>query len=264
MATRLEPKRPIEVIEYRADWSEFLAEGETITNSVVTAEGVTVDDSNTTTVVTITISGGTNDTLGKVTNTITTSEGRVESETFAIYVSNFAEPVSVSELREAVNLWEDTSRDAKLAALGRAAREHCEKVTGHILVRRQFAIDKTRFGDLLITKRPLISVDELTYDNADGEEATFEDFRVQGRAFPAHIVPIVGASFPAIWSDGGATLVYTAGYGEGEVPEPFVQAIKILVAFWFDYPDGIVDGKAVEIPLAVKSLLGQFDQPLFA
>jgi uncharacterized phiE125 gp8 family phage protein len=264
MATRLEPKRPIEVIDYQADWSEFLGADDTIANSVVTAEGVTVSDTNDDTTATITIGGGTNDTLAKVTNTITTAGGRVESEIFSIYVSNFAEPVSVPELREAVNLWEDTTRDAKLAALGRAAREHCEKVTGHILVRRQFAIDATSFQALRITKRPLISVDELSYDDADGEEAAFEDFRVQGRAFPAYIVPIEGASFPAIWSDGGATLVFTAGYGEGEVPEPFVQAIKILVAFWFDYPDGIVDGKAVDVPFAVKSLLGQFDQPMFA
>jgi uncharacterized phiE125 gp8 family phage protein len=263
MATRLEPKRPIEVIDYEADWSEFLGE-DTIASSVVTAEGVTVSDENDDTAVTITISAGTNDTLGKITNTIVTAGGRTESEVFAIYVSNFAEPVSVPELREAVNLWEDTSRDAKLAALGRAAREHCEKVTGHILVRRQFEVVDRRFEYLRITKRPLISVDELSYDDADGEEATFEDFRVQAYDWPAKIVPIVGASYPSIWSDGGATLVYTAGYGEGEVPEPFVQAIKILVAFWFDYPDGIVDGKAVDVPLAVKSLLGQFDQPMFA
>lgn len=262
MATRLEAKRPAEVIDYVADWSEFLGE-DTIATSTAVGDGVTVAETNDNDSVTLTISGGTSGTLGKVTNTITTAGGKTEVEKFFIFVSDFEEPVSVAELKEHLRIWDDHSRDAEISGLGVAAREFCEAYTGHVLLRRQFTQDRPTFASLRITQRPLVTIDALVYDDVDGVEQDFEDFRAAPRrgVYPAPVLPNIGVSFPAVWSEGGVSAIYTAGYGEGEVPGPFISAIKILVAFWFEYPDGMVDGKPVEIPTAVVSLLRRFQQP---
>jgi uncharacterized phiE125 gp8 family phage protein len=263
MATRLEAKRPLEAINYAVDWSDYLGE-DTIAGSVVEGVGVTAIGSPVGNIVTLTISGGTSGTLGKVTNRITSAGGLVEEEVFFVYVSNFEEPVSVAELKDHLGLWADNTRDARIASLGRAAREFCEEFTGHVLVRRQFTLERPTFEEIVLTKRPLVDVDTLEYDDVDGNEATFEDYRVNARIYPARILAASGYSFPSVWSDGGVSAIYTAGYDEGEVPEPFIHAIKVLVAFWFDHPSGIVDGKAVEVPPAAKSLLRRYHQPAFA
>lgn len=262
MATRLEAKRPNETINYVVDWSDYLGE-DTIATSEVDDEGVTASGNQVGNEVTLTISGGASGTLGKVTNRIVTAGGLTEEELFFVYVSNFAEPVSVAELKDHLGIWSDTTRDARIAEYGRAAREFCEEFTDHILLRRQFTLERRAFEDIRITARPLVSVDALEYDDSDGVEQslTTDDFRLNSRRYPALVLPTIGTSFPSVWSEGGVSAIFTAGYAEGEVPAPFLQAIKILVAFWFDHPSGVVDGKAVEVPPAVKSLLRRYHQP---
>jgi uncharacterized phiE125 gp8 family phage protein len=266
MATRLEAKRPLEVINYSADWSEFLGEDTIASSVIVDDEGVTVSDSNDDTTVTLTISGGTNGTPGKFTNRITTAGGLTEEETFYIFVSNFAEPVSVAELKEHIGLWADTTRDAYIASLGRAAREYCERATSHTLMRRQFTAEARSFESVLLYNRPVVTVDAITYDDSDGVEQTLAeaDYRLRARVWPGRIMAAPNVAFPSVWADGGVSAVFTAGYDEGEVPEPFVQAIKMLVAHWFSNREGVMESKTDEAPLAVRALLGQFDQPAFA
>lgn len=85
-------KDPNAVLDYRVDWSSWLAGGETISTSAWTVPtGITeVNDaghptSSTTTTATIWLSGGTDGTRYRVTNRITTSQGRTEDR--SIYVS---------------------------------------------------------------------------------------------------------------------------------------------------------------------------------
>lgn len=81
-------KDPAAVLDYRWDWSAWLAEGETITAATVTASaGLTVDSSAISgdgSAVTAWISGGTATREYEITNHITTSAGRQDDRTIAI------------------------------------------------------------------------------------------------------------------------------------------------------------------------------------
>lgn len=79
-------KDPDAVLDYVFDWSSWLDDTDTISSYTVTAEsGLTVDsDSNTTTAVTVWLSGGTANTDYEVTCSIVTADGREDDRTAVI------------------------------------------------------------------------------------------------------------------------------------------------------------------------------------
>lgn len=81
-------KDPDAVLDYKWDWSSWLAAGETITTSTVTVPaGITKDSAtNTTTAATVWLSGGTKDTHYTVTNRIVTNQGRTDDRSITIRV----------------------------------------------------------------------------------------------------------------------------------------------------------------------------------
>lgn len=86
------PKDENDVADYKVDWADFLATGETVTNATVTvATGLTKVSSSVTdsgTSVTIRLSGGTPDTTYDITTLITTSEGQSFEVTKPLLVKN--------------------------------------------------------------------------------------------------------------------------------------------------------------------------------
>lgn len=81
-------KDPQAVLDYAMDWTPWLAEGETIATSSWTVDaGITKDsDSKTTTVATVWLSGGTAGVTYKLTNHITTNQGRTDERSFPVSV----------------------------------------------------------------------------------------------------------------------------------------------------------------------------------
>lgn len=83
-------KDPDAVLDYRIDWSVWLASaaGDTLVTSDWEAEpGITIDDDDhDTTSATVWLSGGTVDTQYKVTNHVTTAGGRTDDRTLIIHV----------------------------------------------------------------------------------------------------------------------------------------------------------------------------------
>ena len=87
MSTRY-TKDPDAVLDFTFDWSEWLADGETISSHTVTVSGVTRDSStNTTTTVTAWISGGTVSAPATVACRVTTSAGRTDERTISLRIS---------------------------------------------------------------------------------------------------------------------------------------------------------------------------------
>lgn len=73
---------PDSVLDFRWDWSSWLAEDEVIDTASVTVAGVTKDDEeNSTTTVTVWISGGSAGSTGSATCRITTNQGRSDDRT---------------------------------------------------------------------------------------------------------------------------------------------------------------------------------------
>lgn len=90
MATADWQKDPDAVLDWRWDWSEWLEDGETIVDSMMTVSaGLTLDsDTHSLTSTTAWISGGTAGQPYLVSNRITTSAGRVDERSITIRVTN--------------------------------------------------------------------------------------------------------------------------------------------------------------------------------
>jgi hypothetical protein len=78
------------VLDWRFDWSDWLADGESIIASVMTVSAGLVMDSNTfsATSATVWLSGGTPGQPYLVANRITTSAGRTDERSITIRVTN--------------------------------------------------------------------------------------------------------------------------------------------------------------------------------
>lgn len=82
-------QQPSEVLDYDIDLTDWMASGDTVSSTTVSAEtGLTVSVSNgTTTTPKIWCSGGSDGTTYKVTATIVTTDGRTKEIDFKITVS---------------------------------------------------------------------------------------------------------------------------------------------------------------------------------
>ena len=80
-------KDPEAVLDYEFDWSDWLPSGDTIAGALVTADtGITIDSqAETTTAVTVWLSGGVANTSYGVTCHITTTESRQDDRTITIH-----------------------------------------------------------------------------------------------------------------------------------------------------------------------------------
>lgn len=83
-------KDPDAVLDYRFDWTPWLAGSETIVTSTVAATaGINVDSfTNSTTATIVWLSGGTNGKLFNVTNRIVTNQGRTDERSFSVRIRN--------------------------------------------------------------------------------------------------------------------------------------------------------------------------------
>lgn len=83
-------KDPDAVLDYTFDWSDWLADSETIATSAFTvATGLTKDsESNTTISAKVWLSGGSVGERYRITNRITTNQGRTDDRSALVRVSN--------------------------------------------------------------------------------------------------------------------------------------------------------------------------------
>ena len=83
-------KDPSAVLDWKFNWSNWLAAAETISSATVTVEsGLTKDSqSNDTTTVTVWLSGGTLGEIYEVTCRVTTNQGRTDERTIGIRVTD--------------------------------------------------------------------------------------------------------------------------------------------------------------------------------
>jgi uncharacterized phiE125 gp8 family phage protein len=86
----------------------------------------------------------------------------------------------------------------------------------------------------------------------------------EGAGLPPRLVPASGALPNPGRAAGGIEIDFTAGFGTtaGSVPEPIRQALKLLVAHWYEHRDPVEIGDpAMAIPPAVSALLKPYAVP---
>lgn len=85
-------------------------------------------------------------------------------------------------------------------------------------------------------------------------------YLVDRQSEPARITPTYSNSWPTIREQIAAIQVnYIAGYGDlrTDVPAGIRQAMKMLVAHWYEHREAYSDEKVNDVPLAVESLFWQ-------
>lgn len=82
-------KDPNAQLDWQVNWSDWLAEGESISSAIFTVDdGLTVDSTgHDDTVATVWVSGGTAGMVYRVTNRVVTSDARTDERSFSIRVT---------------------------------------------------------------------------------------------------------------------------------------------------------------------------------
>lgn len=172
-----------------------------------------------------------------------------------------AEPITLAEARTFLRLDQD-AEDGLVGALVTAARLHVEASTRRLLMTQRWRLVHDRWPGafLPIPLSPLREVEAIRLFAADGTAATLPpaDWWVDpapgtGRLFSTRTCfPNPGRRFAGIEVD------VVAGYGTAaDVPEPLRQAIRLLVAHWFE--QRLLVGEAGSpLPRTVDALLAPY------
>lgn len=143
-----------------------------------------------------------------------------------------AEPISVAEAKQHLRVLDDTTEDTLIGTYIAAARAWVEDYTSRILVQREIELLYQAWGDYLtVWLQPVVSIDPITYIDADGEEAEFDGFAFASGQYPLRIYPV--DQFPTLGDNGFITVPVTAGYEAEAIPEPLIHALKLILTAMF-------------------------------
>ncbi len=184
--------------------------------------------------------------------------------TAALIVGPALEPVSLEDVKAHLRI-DDDAGDDWLGAAITAARIHVETTIRRVLIAQTWRIYRddwpaTRIVAIRVT--PLISIDEVTVYDADGEPVTVpeEDYEVDAVSAPARLVLKAGASAPGR-AVNGIEIDVTAGYGVSsvDVPGPLRQAVLATVAHWHEHR-GAIGGEpgGGAVPAGVEALIAPY------
>lgn len=159
---------------------------------------------------------------------------------------------------ELFNAW---IASAEAYAEGYTAR--CLLTTQYQWIGEEFPEDEL---DLLVS--PVQSIQSVSYYDENGDVQTLaeEDYELDGAEEVSVLVPAAGTSWPATLPGkrNAVTIVFTAGYratqdGSGipVIPQQFAQAIKLMIAQWYQHREEVIAGQALTPPIASQLLLDQ-------
>jgi len=148
------------------------------------------------------------------------------------------EPVALDEMRSFLRV-DQTGEDEAIAALIAGARIHIEAQARRALITQSWRATLDGWpadGRLLLTPAPLQSLTAARVYDEDGSTRTADpqafvlDRGGSSLAFMPWALPAPGRSALGIELD------FVAGYGDTalDVPEPLRQAIRLLVAHWYE------------------------------
>lgn len=171
------------------------------------------------------------------------------------------EPVTVDAAKKHTRI--DLSADNELVrGLIQSAREHLERETNRAFVTQTWKLVLDEFPDgsepITVPKPPLQAVNSVDYTDTDGTTTTFaaSNYIVDTDSEPGRIVLTHNTNWPTatLQEANGVEVSFDAGYGDAtSVPERIKQAIKLLVAHWYEHRQAVVMG---EVPRQVERALG--------
>jgi len=175
------------------------------------------------------------------------------------------EPVTLAEMKlhSRIDVDED---DALVTSLIIAARMQIEQMANTKLITQTLAlsIDSLPDSGILYLDGPVQSVTTFEYTDLDGNLQEWDDtlYQVDITANPARLMPIYDEDYPDILDDYNSIIVtYIAGYGNAAaVPAIIKQAIKMLVAHWYNQRETVSETQNYEVPYAVDNIVKMFSR----
>lgn len=199
-----------------------------------------------------------------------------------------AEPVTATELRDALKETATSLPDATANDLIATAREYLEELTGLAMITQSWKLALDRwpttgrepwwdgvrqgsiselFGaeneaDLPLPRYPLQSVDTVTVYNeaGTGTAVTIASvFDVDTYGKPGRMALKAGATWPvALRPTNAIEIVYTSGYGAAgsAVPAPLKRAVKNMAAYLYAHPGDGCEAAAIET--GAKAYIGAY------
>jgi uncharacterized phiE125 gp8 family phage protein len=173
------------------------------------------------------------------------------------------EPITLNDAKLHARIDGD-DEDMLIAALILAARMHIERNLDVALVRQSWSLYLDAWPDkpfVELPLGPLISVDAVRLYSPSNSHVTLDPalFVVDAASRRPRLARHQGQSWPLPGrAVNGIEIAFTAGYGEtaDDVPMPIRQAIRMLVAHWFEAREPVLFGEPGDpVPANVAHLL---------
>lgn len=173
------------------------------------------------------------------------------------------EPVSLEEAKAHCRIDGD-AEDTLVSSLVLAARLYVEQSLSLALIRQSWSLFLDAWPDKIFIElplSPLASIDAIRLYGQTGSYMTIAPslFFVDTISRRPRLVRGDGQAWPLPGRNANAVeIAFTAGYGATatDVPMPIRQAIKLLIAHWYEAREPVVFGQdANTVPLTVASLI---------
>ena len=168
------------------------------------------------------------------------------------------EAVSVTELKKHCFVYH-TADDAYIGTLSIAAREMVEKDLNISLVGQTYAWHtESSFPSVLcLPINPVLSIEGITYTDADGVEQTLDDSLYTLKAYknPAEI------HFTDTPTATDVVISFNAGFESvddvNNIPQLYKQAVMFLVKHWYDMREPVTTGSVASVPLGYERIISR-------
>lgn len=186
----------------------------------------------------------------------------------SVVTASTVEPVSVADFKTHQRI-DHSHEDEYIAAILKAAREHCEayvdrslcgSAVTYRLTMDSFCDNRYMRGDVIYMPRPpFLGLSGIVYYDSDGDLQLFIDPITDLTSEPGRIQPEINQYWPSdVRAKIASVLItYTAGYSSvAAVPQGCKTAIKMLAANWYENREPVVIGTiSSELPMGIQALL---------
>ena len=175
------------------------------------------------------------------------------------------EPVTLADAKQHLRVEHDADDDL-IAALIAGARVHVEAQTRRALISQSWRLSRDAWpadGRIAVLPVPLVALGAARIYRRDGSTQSIDPaaFVIDKAAAPAVLSFAAGAMPAPGRVIGGIELDLDVGYGAApdDVPQPLRQAIRVLVAHWYENRGLAAIGRAVAaLPQTALALLAPY------
>lgn len=174
-----------------------------------------------------------------------------------------AYPLTLAEAKEYCNLFaDDTSQDATLTMLIKAATEYAEHLTGRAFVERTLELNLDGFtGCIELPYAPLLNIESITYTDINGATQTVSasTYEVNTISEPGVVRPVNGEAWPSTgYGFNPVKIQYRAGYrptgsptdltDNSYLPQLLRTWIAQRIATLYDNRNELISGNIANVP----------------